>query len=844
MPRVISYTPPWLMRPSSGYQLFAPKQSTSTALVPKQAPGKRKTIATRGSEIFTAVGTEIRWADLAALKDGLDSSRTLKLSVPFPITQLVVSPYNDYIAVATSHTIHVAILPDSSLLNSDDDSPIKLKAFQIGPLAHVREESPLASVLWHPLGYHGRCLVTITQDGIVRLWEINRTDRSSFAEPALSVDLKKLANAENDEDDLSASKLGATKGFSPDSFELEVASACFGDFPEQEGVHGWAPMTLWVAMVEGDLYALCPLLPSKWQLVEADSSNTIMETLATSINVAHEDSQENKDTPAEEVETAQKQLSWLSDIIYSEPFQEVTPFGESIKVYTRPNSVPAVPLLQGPFSISSQGLDDFELTDLIVFSLKTFTDGEDGEPAEGLPAAVVCILTDTAKVHICLDLEGIVGRWLPSATDDFSASKPVEHNLVLLETLVLTKEETSTYSQSITTDVHTDFSFFVSHPSGIFYISLESWVRNLEEELANPQSEGMQFRLTRMLDSATTHLELCLPRPASNSGAAVPDNATSCIAIEDGNIGYFLLTTFDNEPHAVILDAPEDGMPTEEQLAEYMEVGTLPMQTRPAYQPPKELYEPLQSVAGLDKLIPQRHRASLKEEIRLSPANLNILMDVHRVLSDDTQKLQRAVADLFRRCQRLQDEYRDQIFRTSQAMTNIEAVTGNDGTDSNGEVNEHSAAKIDERLERVKSRQEEINARYEAIRRKMASVGGSELSEKEAGLVEELQVMERSLDPSAQTLTDDADGSDIPAWQRLEKIKQLKKTLTKQAEQTLSAIQEQRAAGDTGVKVPSHSRKQENEQIEALLQRETALVEAATNRLRSLGVSIPQVEGN
>ena len=41
------------------------------------------------------------------------------------------------------------------------------------------------------------------------------------------------------------------------------------------------------------------------------------------------------------------------------------------------------------------------------------------------------------------------------------------------------------------------------------------------------------------------------------------------------------------------------------------------------------------------------------------------------------------------------------------------------------------------------------------------------------------------------------------------------------------------------VKVPSQSRKQEQEQIEALLQREADLVEVATQRLRSLGIAIP-----
>lgn len=413
MPKVVSYTPAWLARPSPGYHLFAPKQTAGVA-AKNQQPGPRRTIATRGSEVFVAAGNELRWADLANLKEGIAPAyRALKVSIPLPIARLAISPGGDYLAVSTSHTVHVVSLPDSSHLAAGDDSPLKPKTFQVGPTAHVLEESPVATTLWHPLGYHGRCLVTITRAGVVRLWEVNRADRSTFNEPTLSIDLPKLANATTDQQDLSASKYGASKGFSPDSVELEVASACFGDYPEQEGVHGWAPMTLWIATVAGDVYALCPLLPSKWQLVESPGSFTFLQTLASSININYAELSEDTGAPKYDVKTAEKQVAWLADIIYEEPFLEELPDGDSVKVFARPRSTPAVPLLQGPFTITPE-VDDFELSDMIVFSLKTFSDGTEEEAAEGLPTAVVCLLTDTCKVHVCLDLEGVVGRWLPS----------------------------------------------------------------------------------------------------------------------------------------------------------------------------------------------------------------------------------------------------------------------------------------------------------------------------------------------------------------------------------------------------------------------------------------------
>jgi nucleoporin NUP82 len=834
MPKVLGYTPDWLSRPAPGYHLFAPKHANGNGVVAKrQEPGPRRTIATRGSEIFVAVGSELRWADLANLKDGLQPAyRTLRVSIPLPITRLVVSPDEDYLAVSTSHTVHVIHLPDSSLLEAGEaDGPLKPKTFQLGPTVHVLEESPVATTLWHPLGYHGRCLVTITRAGVVRLWEINRADRSTFSEPSLSIDLPKLANATSDQDDLSASKFGASKGFSPDSVELEVASACFGDFPDQEGVHGWAPMTLWIATVPGDVYALCPLLPSKWQLVESPGSHTFLQTLTSSININYAELSEDETPPRDELKTAERQVSWLSDILYEAPFVEERLQGDSVKVFARPASAPAVPLLQGPFAITPE-VDDFELSDMIVFSLKTLSESEEEEAAEGLPAAVVCLLTDTSNVHVCLDLEGIVGRWLPSPDDKSHITETTDHELIIAETITLVQSEQSTFNQSITPDVHTDFSFFVSHASGVFYVSIESWVRKLENELSQPQTEGSPFRLGRVLESANSSVEHCLQQRVS--GNAAEQEVTSAVVIEDGNVGYLLLTTVDGEPTAALLDAPEEDLPTEEELSEYMAITGPGKEVRQAWQPPKELYEPFDLFGSIN--IPSRHRGSLKDEIRLSPANLELLMDVHRVLSAQTSKLQHAVSDLFNRATRLQEEFRDQIHRTSGIAANIENVTGNDQADSD-DGSTYGSLKIDDRMEKVKARQDQINARYEALRRKMISIGSSELSEKESNWIEELQTMDSAVDPSSKTLTDDVDGSEQPAWQRVNRVREAQKDYAKRVEDAKKASEGDRDHKSGIVKVASYSRKAETDQVQELIQRNAVLVEAAAERLKKLGVS-------
>lgn len=75
MPKVSSYAPAWLCRPSPSASLFAsdldknPAQDLQNQAKPFTKTGATKTIAERGNEVFVVIDNEIRWANLARLKD-------------------------------------------------------------------------------------------------------------------------------------------------------------------------------------------------------------------------------------------------------------------------------------------------------------------------------------------------------------------------------------------------------------------------------------------------------------------------------------------------------------------------------------------------------------------------------------------------------------------------------------------------------------------------------------------------------------------------------------------------------------------------------------------------------
>jgi len=100
----ISYTPAWLQRPNPGHAIFTstptPRvdslSATSSSRRRANKPGPRRTIAYRGgSEIFVAVGKEIRWADLVYLKEAWEDKQKETLAEKGKATHASKSQYEE-----------------------------------------------------------------------------------------------------------------------------------------------------------------------------------------------------------------------------------------------------------------------------------------------------------------------------------------------------------------------------------------------------------------------------------------------------------------------------------------------------------------------------------------------------------------------------------------------------------------------------------------------------------------------------------------------------------------------------------------------------------------------------
>ena len=789
MPKILSHTPPWLARPSPGSAIFSETLSPLSSGSPSRNgaeaarangnssdhgyQGPRRLVAHRGTEIFAVAGNKIRWADLRRVKEdwqeatnGQSKSRNSnrrtvhrELAVPVfhTIRQIVISPSEQFLAILTKHTIHIAVLPDSSHLREIDRSPLKLKTYQLGPTTHVIPQPPLISALWHPLAAsttNTDCLVTITSEAALRVWELDRMNHWSFDKPAFAVDLKKLADGRSYQDDFEPTSFGKSRGFSADSFDMEVASACFGGSGLEEE-DGWAAMTLWVSMRNGDLYALCPLLPSKWR-----ASCTTVPALTTSV-VSKMSCIEEGALGDEERQNIRQQYEWVQQMDQDNPFAEP---GDNDGTRQRPASPHHIPKLQGPFEVDiGNEAEELNVSDVFVIAPKLDVEeflSEDEEyfariseiAQDSSDATIVCIATMEGNVHVLLDIEGVSGQWLPnSASGTFAVPEPDFKELLLVESVLFNSasEDMDEYEWPMFTgDPLSRYNMYLTTAREVKFLSLAELASRLDDELFLPatRDERLDFRVKTVCEGTSVLQESILnfeleELTRTSTGLSAP------AVFEDQELGYMLLSMLPGQPYAACLDQPEFssnalalGIRAESpeltlwdlsQLRESSPANEMLAAPHEPYNPSRIFYEqptaPLKHFLTLN--VPQRQRLTLKQEIKLSPATMNIMTSAHRIISGQSSQLEDAAADLFRRCERLREDLSNQVKTMSELADRMQHVRSG-GADSDVAVAKPS---LESRIDGARERQRSLNERHEDLRRKVARAGksGKDLSAKE-----------------------------------------------------------------------------------------------------------------
>ena len=431
-------------------------------------------------------------------------------------------------------------------------------------------------------------------------------------------------------------------------------------------------------------------------------------------------------------------------------------------------------------------------------------------------------------------------------------------------------------------DVSARYSFFVTHSRGVFFFSLDPWVRSLEKELQSNENVGAPFRMEIIRNGPRTLREKIMSYDPDRDTDSDP-SVTACLVFQDSDLDYFVLTAVNGVAQAVTLDQPDPEImsaPEDNGNDTYIPEMNLftPGPPRKTYQAAQVFFDDSSLPSFINKHVPARHHRMFTQEIRLSSATLDLMTQAHRVLSNETNKLGLAAADLFRRCERLQDELRDQINRANEVAQRTDQVTGKDVGHylDSGKRKGHS--NVEERFEKVRSKHQELTARYEALRKKFSKHGGNELSEKEKQWIAEVHKTEEFIKLPAREDDENEEAAEeaaSEAWRRFREVncyilsfQRSDRWLTRAQAQELAedliarakeSSQEAEPTNDNDTHViPPDLRKAKTAQVMKLLDREyvnhsifashvrtallielrSALVEAAQARLERLNISV------
>ncbi|EPS40295.1 hypothetical protein H072_5906 [Dactylellina haptotyla CBS 200.50] len=521
--------PEWLRDSSLASSLLSePPTKTSydnRKVARKLFPSQKRTVLLRDTELFIAHGQEIRCADLKDLKTASEKGEQItggayqSLELPnldFDISQIIKSADGETMIVVGEYDVGIALLPAPGVVAPGARSKIALKYYKLGPDSSSKEKSKILRAIFHPLGARP-------------VYEVEFNKEGSFVEPSEAFDLKHM--------------LGIERSSSYLIDDVEPVSMCFG------GVGSiWSIFTLYILMRNGEIYSICPFLPSKWML-----DSDFMEELKYELQINQEIRDSADSTiPGLEKHNAKQICFWIHEISRLIRVQSLSMKNPEIEdepagfILPKP-SLPEfeAPLLQGPYLLQPA---PEEVLDETVFASDIARIG-------AAQYAVIAVAWSTGKVDLLLEFDGVAPRWHSNSLKykkfNDRAPYPVISGYESINIALPEATETSSaVHPSFTVDINFPYTLLLNHGSGVELLNLEDWMGNLSKVMDQEDDEGViEEALFRSERTAVLHA-IGAPR----NGGSNPVLGSSLVY--DAYLGYVLIAATTSKPGFAVLQWP------------------------------------------------------------------------------------------------------------------------------------------------------------------------------------------------------------------------------------------------------------------------------------------------
>ncbi|KAI5787024.1 hypothetical protein DFH27DRAFT_574870 [Peziza echinospora] len=747
----------WLSKETPGYSLFAdpPKQLpfpkyvlSSTTPEDGHVATPQRRIATRGTEIFLASGPEVRCADLRDLKarheDGKGKSvaRTESgadkgykiLNIPeldFNIHQLEISPDGNYLAIIGERQVGICMLPAPGFARLGTEK-LRANYHHVGRAFYAENSERIVRALWHPLGVDGASLVILTSDAYIRVFDFTMHLAHTIEQPNQTFDLSALSGRDRQK-----------SSFTPDPESFEPSSFCFGT-----GEQGWRPFTLYILMRGGDIYALSPIVPSRWK-ASADYLNNLALEISTNLEALTDVA----DATMNDKLVLRQQTKWVNEVMEQQATISASnqiSFNNGGRKqqdwYTRPESVGPTPVLQGPFLLNPAP-EETSSEEVYACDIMHITSE---------PVAILATVWSSGNVDVCLEFESVAAKWVGKKQRHRQMEKESHQMPVIacFETVLLNiplppdpaRQSWPVFSENPLVAE----TIFVAHHGGVDAVDMSEWLRVLKVVLDQEEDENFIGKLLeRSQGSAVTKVV--------NSGTnlpALPHPIIGCAVLQDSYVGYVLIATSPTMVYYADFDLPLESQEQEETLQE--QTGTMQLEVRrtqaqnlPGYvasivQP---LYDPFQFLSdppNLAHFLNQQRQTKpqlMRNQICYNAESLEILRQAREQVKREYERLMTTAEALCTRAQLQSVEYKRQVGKVDELNARAQKVQNAD---------------LAGRLQKSLQVQKDLTGRADALIRKLVvhglGIGGEagsvELSEREQEWITEVKKVKQKVSSS------------------------------------------------------------------------------------------------
>ncbi|KAK6501734.1 hypothetical protein TWF481_009561 [Arthrobotrys musiformis] len=459
----------------------------------KLFPSQKRTIFLRETELFVAHGKDLRCADLKDLKAVSEKGepnpnvtyQSLELpNLDFEISQLVKGPDGETVIVVGEYDVGIALLPAPGVITLGARSKIALKCFKLEPTS-TQAPSRILRAIFHPLGARP-CVVVLTEDAMIHLYEIEFNKDDPTVEPTESLDVKQM--------------LGIDRNSSYLIDDIEPTSICFG------GVGSiWSIFTLYILMRNGEIYSLCPFLPSKWML-----DSDFLDELKFELQ-AHKEVRDSVDTtiPAADRHNSKQICYWIHEVSRLIRVQNLANGHDELDeepagyILTKP-ALPdlTAPLLQGPYLLQPAPEDNFDES---IFASDIVRVG-------AAQYAVLAVAWSSGKIDLMLEFESVSPRWHSTSLKYKKFNERTPYPVISgYETINIALPEATEGSSAIYPSLSADPGFpntlVFSHGYGIEILNLGDWMYKLTSVIDQEEDErAIETALAKMERTGVTHV--------------------------------------------------------------------------------------------------------------------------------------------------------------------------------------------------------------------------------------------------------------------------------------------------------------------------------------------------